>query len=124
MSEAPPAGDGSNRRKFVCVPLTTMLQYRVESMDNLLEDPTVDVSEGGLFLRTQNPRPVGTRILFKLQLHNGLRVLEGLAVVARVVPPGATGGAAGMGLVFSDLDDQSRDTLAQLLVDLMVARSG
>ncbi len=57
MSEAPPAGDGSNRRKFVRVPLTTMLQYRVESMDNLLEDPTVDVSEGGLFLRTQNPRP-------------------------------------------------------------------
>lgn len=121
-SDAPP-GDGANRRKFVRVPLTSMMQYRVESMEDLLEDPTVDVSEGGLFLRTERPKPIGTRILFKLQLNNGTRVLEGLAVVARVVTAD-TGRTPGMGLVFAEMDEPSRDALAQLLVDLMVARGG
>ncbi|MBI5498464.1 MAG: TIGR02266 family protein [Deltaproteobacteria bacterium] len=104
-----------NRRRFVRVPLTVMVQYRATSVDALLDAHTVDVSEGGLFLRTDRPRPMGTRVQFRILLEDGGTLLEGTAVVVRCLPVATEGSAAGMALTFTQMEEPSRAALRDLV---------
>jgi uncharacterized protein (TIGR02266 family) len=73
-----------------------------------------DLSEGGLFVRTQRPLPPGTPLQVELQDRKGRSVeLEGTVAWVRSAPDGL--GPAGMGVAFHALSDWDRALLNELV---------
>jgi uncharacterized protein (TIGR02266 family) len=97
---APAPGQAQDRRRFPRIQLALTVQLRFPSAEAALESSTVDISEGGVFIRMPNPRAEGTAI--RLQLHVGGRVLEIGGVVVRCTRPGE-GEPVGIGVLFTEL---------------------
>ncbi|HEX9052160.1 MAG TPA: TIGR02266 family protein [Anaeromyxobacter sp.] len=98
------------------------LRLAYGSMDEFIERHATNVSRGGIFVRTLEPRPPGTELALDIALENGEQVLRGHGVVRWTTPPSAPGEPPrepGMGVRFTDLTPESR-----ALVDLMVATVG
>jgi uncharacterized protein (TIGR02266 family) len=73
-----------------------------------------DLSEGGLFVRTQRPSPPGTPLQLELQDRKGRSVeLEGTVAWVRSEPDGR--GPPGMGVAFHSLSDWDRALIADLV---------
>ena len=72
-----------------------------------------NLSHGGMFIRTREPEPVGRKLRFRVELADGLRVLQGTAVVRWVRGP--EDGAPGMGIEFLSLDSASRALVDRML---------
>ncbi|MFL5262836.1 MAG: TIGR02266 family protein [Anaeromyxobacteraceae bacterium] len=99
----------------VAIGLRVRLAY--VTVDEFVERFAVNVSRGGFFVRTRDPRAAGTLVKFTLLLAGGEPAVRGTGVVKWVSEPSAEGRAApGMGIAFTSLDDASR-----VLVDRMVA---
>jgi len=101
--QSPAHRDGpapQERRQFPRIQLAAAVELRFASPEAALESSTVDISEGGVFIRMPNPRPEGT--LIQLGLHVGGRRLSIGGVVVRCVRPGE-GPAPGIGVLFTDL---------------------
>jgi molecular chaperone DnaK len=104
------------------VPATLTLRLAYGSVDEFIERYALNISRGGIFIRTLEPRPVGTEVRFAIDLANGVRVIHGKGLVRWSNSPSAPGEAdrvPGMGIRFVEIDPQSR-----ALVDLLVAASG
>jgi uncharacterized protein (TIGR02266 family) len=100
------------RRRFPRIQLALTVQLRFPSAEAALESSTVDISEGGVFIRMPNPRPEGTVI--RLLLHVGGRVLEIGGVVVRSIRAGE-GEPVGIGVLFTELRPDDA-TFVQTLV--------
>jgi len=80
---------------------------------------TENVSRGGLFIATEAPFELGTRVKMKLSLMGGPS-REHEVVVRWIRPPGTPGGLpAGMGVQFETLEGDAFDEL-QEFVDTQV----
>jgi molecular chaperone DnaK len=98
------------------------LKLAFGSVDEFIERYALNISRGGIFVRTRDPRPPGTALAFDLRLATGERVIRGRGLVAWTTPPSAPGEpprAPGMGIKFVELD-----TASQALVALIVATRG
>jgi uncharacterized protein (TIGR02266 family) len=74
-----------------------------------------DISVSGVFIRTESPKPVGTRIELKLTvILDELRTLVGEGEVVRVVMPGGIA-AAGMGVKFRVLTEESSEFIERII---------
>jgi len=92
------------------------------SVDEFIERFAVNMSRGGLFIRTRDPRPVGTAVHLEIRLQTGETVIRGQGIVRWV--QAAEGGAhshpplaPGMGIQFTSLDEPSR-TVVERMVSL------
>jgi uncharacterized protein (TIGR02266 family) len=103
-----------DRRRFPRIQLAVAVELRFASAEAALESRTVDISEGGVFIRMPRPRPEGTSI--QLRLHVGGRVLEIGGVVVRSVRPGE-GEPAGIGVWFTDLRPEDAAFVQTLVRD-------
>ena len=101
-------------------PVGLLVRLAYGSVDEFVERFSVNMSRGGLFIRTREPRPVGTLLNLEIRLQSGEAVIRAQGVVRWVqAPDAATQGkplAPGMGVQFTKLDDASR-----AVVDRMVA---
>ncbi len=98
------------------------LRLAFESVDEFILRYALNISRGGIFVRTRDPRPAGTPVAFDLQLQSGEHVIRGKGVVSWAAPPSAPGEpprVPGMGIRFTLLDPESR-----ALVDRVVAMRG
>jgi len=95
-----------------------LVQLRLHDLDEFMRVYSSDVSAGGMFIRTVDPRPVGTTVYLQFRLDDGSRLIDGLARVAHVNP--ADHPAPGMGVEFVDLDPSSR----RLVEDILTERAG
>ncbi len=87
------------------VPVSMLVQYRFDTLEDFVAEHSVDISENGIFVRTETPREAGSMIYLQVALTDGSRLIEGFGRVARV---GADGrGRRGMGIQFINFDDQS-----------------
>ncbi|MEW5850993.1 MAG: TIGR02266 family protein [Myxococcota bacterium] len=109
------SSSGGNRRKYQRTGLNLVVQHRVDSLEAFTQDRTLNVSPGGMFMRTDKPRPVGSQVYFQVLMHDGTKLLEGLARVVRVVEANEAGVPAGMALEFINLDDESRELLHDII---------
>ena len=112
------ADAGDEKRRHPRAALSLLVQFRSTTFEDFLAHYSVDLSVGGIFLRTDAPRPEGTLLYFQFTLDDGSRLIEGLGRVVRVNPP-APGRVAGMGLEFVNLDPAS----AELIADIVAARA-
>ena len=61
------------------------------TVDEFVEKFAVNISRGGVFIRTREPKPVGTRVSFELRLAGGEAVVRGQGVVRWVQAEGTPG---------------------------------
>jgi len=100
-------------------PLTMKIKFKSANLEQFIERYSVDVSKGGIFIRTKEPQAVGTQLRFEFQLQDGapLIVGEGTVVWNRSPDPSKPSVAPGMGVRFDKLTPDSQERLEQLLAE-------
>jgi molecular chaperone DnaK len=96
------------------------LQLAFGSVDEFIVRYALNISRGGVFVRTRDPRPAGTPVAFDIRLQSGAPVIRGKGVVSWTTPPAAPGEpeqVPGMGIAFTELDPQSR-ALVERVVEI------
>lgn len=114
----PPEDDGdpddANKRVNPRSPLSLLVQYRFDSFEDFMAEYSADISLGGMFIRTDEPRPSGSMIYLQFSLKDGSSLIEGLGRVVHVTGPDDEG-ATGMGVEFVNFDDESSEFIEQLV---------
>jgi hypothetical protein len=83
-----------------------------ESFDAFIQEYVTNISKTGVFVRTQSPLPIGTKVnLCFSVITDTVETIEGVGEVVRVET-----NPSGMGVVFRELSTYSRDLLEKLLV--------
>src|ERR1700678_739883 len=84
-----------------------------ESFDAFIQEYVTNISKDGVFIKSQNPLPVGTKVALRFTvIMDDIETIEGLGEVVRVHddPPG-------MGVLFTDLSTYSKGLIDKLLHD-------
>jgi uncharacterized protein (TIGR02266 family) len=103
----------SDQRRSVRVP--TRLEVRFRSDSELGASLMTNLSRGGLFLVTEHPAEIGTRLQLLIQLEGGGEEIEVSAeVVSQGVGPDLRADQRGMGLAFLDMPEESRRHIDEL----------
>jgi len=106
------------RRKALRVPSNLAVECSKPASGAL--GPVREISEGGVFLVTERPLPVGTPLNFRLVGDRGETVeVEGAVVWVR--RPGSDERPPGMGVEFSNLDESQREAVAYLVEEALAA---
>lgn len=86
------------------------------SVEEFILEYVSNVSRTGVFIRSDDPLPIGTRVNLKFTvIMDELETIEGQGEVVRVVK-GNKDEPAGMGVVFTELSNYSRKLIEQLMV--------
>jgi uncharacterized protein (TIGR02266 family) len=100
-------------------PITLKIKFKSSNLDQFIERYSVDVSRGGIFIRTKEPLPVGTQLRFEFQLQDATQLIsgDGTVVWIREHDPARTGVAPGMGVRFDKLAIDSQKVLDKILAE-------
>ena len=109
---------GIDRRVHTRVRVDLEVDYK--SADNLLFAYITDISAMGIFVQTNNPEPIGTRLnlCFRTPKELGGRLMEVEGEVQWVNPhrpKDPAGRNPGMGIRFMDLTPQQRDEVMRMV---------
>lgn len=107
--------DGADKRKYERAPLSILVQYRFDSFEEFLAEYSMNISEGGMFVRTSEPREEGALIYLQFYLNDGIKLIEGLGKVVRVNPLAQFGKDAGMGVEFVNFDEPSTELIREIV---------
>jgi type IV pilus assembly protein PilZ len=101
-----------DRRKSERANLVVRVVYH--TVDELFSEFARNINEGGLFVETETPHPVGTEVSLQFNIPGSD---EPLHVVGRVAhtTSGGPGEPPGIGIEFDDLDSQARQRINQLV---------
>jgi uncharacterized protein (TIGR02266 family) len=87
-----------------------MINQEFETIDEFIAEYVTNISHGGVFIRSKNPLPVGTRVTLKFSvILDDFETIEGEGEVVRVEN-------GGMGVAFTRLTAESK-----ALIDSIVA---
>ena len=105
------------RRRFPRAPLSLLIQYRFNTLEDFLSEYSTDISIGGMYVRTKDPKDEGSLIYLQFYLKDGAKLIEGLGRVVRVDPPEPedAGQVAGMGIEFVNFDEESMELVRQIV---------
>ena len=100
-------------------PTNLRIKFRSASLDQFIERYAVDVSRGGIFIRTREPLPVDTRLRLEFQLQDATPLLagEGTVVWIREHDPARENVTPGMGVRFDKLTPETQPTLEKILAE-------
>jgi len=107
-----------DKRSGQRTPVGLLLRLSYGTVEEFVEKFASNVSRGGLFIRTREPKPAGTLLAFELRLAGGEPVMKGQGVVRWIQPedPGARPPTApGMGVQFLELDGPSRELVERMV---------
>lgn len=90
-----------------------LVQYRFDTLEDFLAEYSLNLSPGGVFICTDEPREEGSVIHVQFSLKDGSRLIEGMGRVVRVIRPGGPE-RAGMGIEFLHFDEDSLALVRQL----------
>jgi molecular chaperone DnaK len=99
--------------------LTLRIKFKSPTLDEFINRYGVDVSPGGIFIRTRQPVEVGTSLQFDFALADGSSLLAGLGTVAwvRENDPSRANNVPGMGLRFDKLTPDSQHVHQTILAE-------
>lgn len=110
-------GRFKNRRKFSRIPISLEVTMSFDDINTFVSEYSSDLSAGGIFIRTNHPRKVGTFVKLMMKLNNGEKLVEAEGIVVRVVLPGDayTGSTPGMAVKFLTIDGKSREIIEKYI---------
>jgi uncharacterized protein (TIGR02266 family) len=83
-----------------------------ESIGELIDEYVVNISQGGVFIRSREPLPVGTEVDLKFTIIlDDFETIEGQGRVVRTVDDGDD---AGMGVEFTEMNESSREVIEEV----------
>lgn len=86
------------------------------SVEQFIAEYVTNISRSGVFIRSDDPLPVGTRVNLRFSvILDELEIIEGVGEVVRVVAA-SDGQQAGMGVVFVELTQISKELIERVLV--------
>lgn len=103
---------GSERRDAQRAELMVQIDY--STIDEMFSEFTRDINEGGLFIETGSPRPVGTEVALYFNLPGEAGGIETTGRVVRTTE-GDTETPAGMGVEFDELTGSDRAKIDRLV---------
>ena len=117
--------DASDRRDATRIPLEAEIVLEFKDLDEMLSELSRNVSLGGIFIGTYDPRPVGSTFRFELNVGGAQPFLAGSAEVmwVRAQESSAPGKPAGMGARFVDLYGESRARIFHIVDHYVTASS-
>jgi uncharacterized protein (TIGR02266 family) len=96
--------------------LETVVRLRSPSLAEFIEEHSHDISEGGLFVRSDAPMPTSTLVKIEIEIDSATMV----KAVGRVVwtrSAAREGHPSGMGIKFVRIDDAGRAHIAKIVKD-------
>ncbi|MFP8879906.1 MAG: TIGR02266 family protein [Myxococcota bacterium] len=103
--------EGIERRKSPRADLLVRVNYT--AVDALFSEFARNVNEGGIFIETETPQPIGTAVELEFKLPGMDEPLQVIGRVVRVDHEGTDG--SGMGIEFENLDDHCRDMINDVI---------
>jgi molecular chaperone DnaK len=107
------------RRRFPRAPLQLLIQYRFDTFDEFMAEYSVDISCGGMFIKTRQPHDEGSFVYLQFSLKDGSRLIEGLGKVVRVNRPDDPKHTPGMGVEFVNFDAESMALIEEIVASKM-----
>lgn len=102
----------AERRRSDRAELIVRVDY--STVDELFSEFTRDINEGGLFIETEKPRPLGTEVSLYFNLPGSDRTVKTSGTVVRVCD-GSDGRTPGMGIEFEQLPQDARAHINQVI---------
>lgn len=111
---------GPERRRERRVPVQIQIQYK--TVDGFFQDYIRNISLGGIFIETEKPLPMNTKLRVEFCLPEMEDPITADGIVVHTLRVGQTGNPTviGMGIRFSDLETTSK----QLLESYLQVQSG
>ena len=100
------------RRRSERIELMVRVDYK--TVDELFSEFARNINEGGLFVESDTPHPPGTRVDLQFKLPGGDEPVQVSGSVVRT-SPGSADEPPGMGIVFDDLDPQTRQRINEMV---------
>ena len=100
------------RRRAERADLVVRVDY--QTVDEFFSEFARNINEGGLFVESETPHPLGTRVDLQFQLPGSDEPAQVTGSVVRI-SPGSADEPPGMGILFDDLDSQTRQRINELV---------
>lgn len=113
-------GAGANKRRYPRTSLNVLVQFRFDTFEEFLAEYSLNISPGGIFIRTDSPREEGSIIYLQFALRDGSKLIEGMGRVVRVNRTNEPSRPRGMGVEFLNFDEPSM----ALISEICALRSG
>lgn len=115
------SSEEDNKREHSRKPIELKVEYK--RLNAFFADYTRNISNGGTFIQTEKPLPIGTEFVFKLSVPN---LEEPLSIEGQVRWTVEAGGdeEPGMGIRFIYHDDSEREAIEAMVESLMVDSLG
>jgi uncharacterized protein (TIGR02266 family) len=93
------------------------VRYKSATVDEFIENHALDVSRGGIYIKTGSPFPPGTLLKFEVRLASDQALITGVGRVVwkRDAGQGTGDRPAGMGVKFIKVDDPSKAVIDKLV---------
>lgn len=114
---------GFRFRDTTRAPFTTDVRLRFDRLGGAVSAETADISMEGMFVKTAEPRPVGTLVQFEFDFDDG-ETVQGLGDVVWVRARGSENKPAGMGIQFRYVDPKSREHVFKIVSNFISEISG
>ncbi|MCB0326010.1 MAG: PilZ domain-containing protein [Bdellovibrionales bacterium] len=100
------------RRKFARIFLESNVKILFAQEDQRDQVLLENLSEGGLFLVTNSPKPIGTKLNFEFRVKNQEESIQGTGIVKWVEKDPSK--RKGMGIQFMELNDAGKQIISKL----------
>ncbi|MEM9192504.1 MAG: TIGR02266 family protein [Myxococcota bacterium] len=107
----------ADTRKDRRAPLSLKVRFKSATVDEFIEQYAMDISRGGIFIKSKKPMPIGTLLKFEFQLKDESRLIHGVGRVVwkRDEASAAEGAPPGMGIKFIKMDPNSRAMVQKII---------
>ena len=102
---------GEERRRYPRIPVEIFIEY--EALEQFFKDYVTNISRGGIFIQTETPLPIGTKLYIRFLLPGSQEVIK---TEGEVVWRSEEGKQRGMGVAFKKLDREARDRVEAIVL--------
>jgi type IV pilus assembly protein PilZ len=115
--------DGIERRSSPRADFVVRVNY--QTVDSLFSEFARNINEGGIFVETEIPQPLGTNVELEFKLPGADRPIEVIGNVVRSIGPDQVGsdGVVGMAIEFDNLDSDVREQINEIIQKLRSERT-
>jgi type IV pilus assembly protein PilZ len=100
------------RRRAERADLVVRVDY--QTVDEFFSEFARNINEGGLFVESESPQPLGTRVDLHFQLPGSAEPVQVSGSVVRTTP-GTPDEPSGMGIAFGELDTETRQKINEMV---------
>lgn len=103
----------TERRKEQRIPVEIEVKY--STGDSFVVDWTMNISRGGMFIRTPNPLPVGSNLKIYFSVPGAQEGIYAEGIVRWRVEPSDPNVIPGMGVEITNINEDSRNILEEFI---------